>query len=84
MSRLHQELNDFEIWWDGNRVGTYTGGDSWNTGAIVVTAGDLDTTVLLFCEIQEDGFPGGDGRGALLDNIRVVAANSVGCLQRRF
>lgn len=70
--------HDFEIWWDGNRVGTYTGGDSWNTGAIVVTAGDLDTTVLLFCEIQEDGFPGGDGRGALLDNIRVVAANSVG------
>ena len=70
--------NDFEIWWDGNRVGTYTGGDSWNTGAIVVTAGDLDTTVLLFCEIQEDGFLGGDGRGALLDNIRVVAANSVG------
>jgi FKBP-type peptidyl-prolyl cis-trans isomerase FkpA len=69
--------NDFEIWWDGDRVGTYTGGDSWNTGAIVVTAGDLDTTVLLFCEIQEDGFPGGDGRGALLDNIRVVKANSV-------
>ena len=25
--------NDFEIWWDGDRVGTYTGGDSWNTGA---------------------------------------------------
>ena len=24
--------NDFEIWWDGNRVGTYTGGDSWNNG----------------------------------------------------
>jgi hypothetical protein len=70
--------NDFEIWWDGSRVGAYTGGDSWNTGAIVVTAGDLDTTVLLFCEIPEDGFPGGDGRGALLDNIRVVAANSVG------
>ena len=69
--------NDFEIWWDGDRVGTYTGGDSWNTGAIVVTAGDLDTTVLLFCEIQEDGFSGGDGRGALLDNIRVVKANSV-------
>ncbi|MDE0934340.1 MAG: FKBP-type peptidyl-prolyl cis-trans isomerase [Mariniblastus sp.] len=72
------KTNDFEIWWDGNRVGTYTGGDSWNTGAIVVTAGDLATTVLLFCEIQEDGFAGGDGRGALLDNIRVVAANSVG------
>ncbi|MDB2318662.1 FKBP-type peptidyl-prolyl cis-trans isomerase [bacterium] len=71
------KTNDFEIWWDGDRVGTYTGGDSWNTGAIVVTAGDLDTTVLLFCEIQEDGFPGGDGRGALLDNIRVVKANSV-------
>ncbi len=69
---------DFEVWWNGNLEGRFTGGDAWHTGVIKVTASDLATTRLLFCEIQEPGAPGGDGLGALLDNIRVFKATDYG------
>ena len=69
--------HDFEVYWDNQLVGRFTGGDSWNTAVINVRSSSLDTTRLLFCEIQEDGALTGDGQGALLDNIRVVEAHEV-------
>lgn len=72
-----QFTHDFEIWWNNILVGRLTGGDNWNTGAIRVTSSNLATTRLLFCEIQESGAATGDGRGALLDNVRVVKFDEV-------
>ena len=69
--------HDFEVWWNNELVGRFTGGDSWTTGIIKVTSSNLDVTRLLFCEISEVGAPEGDGQGALLDNIRVVKASEV-------
>ncbi len=67
---------DFEVWWNGTLQAIYTGGDIWQTGGLVVTGGDGATTQLLLCEVAEGDSGGGDGLGALLDNIRVVEANS--------
>lgn len=69
--------HDFEVWWGGELVGRFTGGDNWHTSVIKVTSTEFDSSRLLFCEIQEPGAPGGDGRGALLDNIRVFKADSM-------
>ena len=62
---------DFEVWWNGTLQAIYTGGDIWQTGGLVVTGGDGATTQLLLCEVAEGDSGGGDGLGALLDNIRV-------------
>lgn len=77
-----QFTHDFEVWWGGVRVGRFTGGVEWQTGIINVGAFEGDpahgqTAELLFCEIPEDGAPGGDGMGALLDNIRIVEVDEV-------
>ncbi len=69
--------HDFEFWWNGSLVERLTGGDHWNTAVFQVTSSSLATTELLFCEIEESGAPFGDGRGALLDNIRVVKSDPV-------
>lgn len=67
------QTNDFEVWWGGQLVAIYSGQEFWHTGSLTVTATTTGTTELLFCEVPEDGQPaGGDGVGALLDNIRVV------------
>ena len=63
----------FQVFWDNELVGTYTGSETWQTGVISVQ-GNADTTRLSFAEIQEGDTNGGDGRGALLDNVRVVQA----------
>ena len=69
--------HDFEVLWNGSLVGRFTGGDHWNTSVIRVTSSNLESTQLMFSEIQESGAPGGDGRGALLDNIRVVKSDPI-------
>lgn len=69
--------HDFEVWWNGDLVGRFTGGNAWQTGVISVTSSEFDATRLLFCEIQELNASGGDGQGALLDNIRVIKSNSM-------
>ena len=68
---------DFEVWWNGELVGSLTAGDEWTTGTISVTSSEFDVTELQFNEVAEESAPGGDGIGALLDNIRVVEANEV-------
>ena len=69
---------DFEVWWNGELIETYQSGDYWQTGSIRVTSSSNLTTQLLFCEVVESGQPqGGDGVGALLDNIRVMQAIEV-------
>ena len=67
--------HDFEVTWNGEIIATLTGGNTWNTSVLKVTASEFETTRLIFSEIQEDGFDGGDGRGALLDNVRIVRAD---------
>jgi cyclophilin family peptidyl-prolyl cis-trans isomerase len=67
---------DFEVWWNGTLQAIYTGADIWQTGGLLVTGGDGDTTQLLLCEVSEGASGGGDGLGALLDNIRLVKANA--------
>lgn len=71
------DTHAFEIWWNGEQLGTYTGTTYWQTGVFEVTSSDADTTELMFAEIEEGIVGGGDGRGALLDNIRVVKANEI-------
>ena len=63
---------DFEVWWNGSHIKTITAGSIWETGVLRVTGGPGSTTELLFCEVQEGPQGGGDGLGALLDNVRVV------------
>ena len=68
------DTNTFQVWWDGALQDEFTGDSYWQTGVISVTGGDAESTRLLFSEIGADG---GDGRGALLDNIRVVKVNEI-------
>ncbi len=70
--------NTFEILWGGERVGTYNGTNSWQTAVISVQGSAEDLTRLEFREIAEDGSAGGDGRGALIDNVQVVLATEGG------
>lgn len=64
----------FQVWWNDVLMATYTGTETWQTGVISVQAGDSDFTRLQFSELEEGVNNGGDGRGALLDNIRVIRA----------
>lgn len=65
---------DFEVWWNGEQMAVYTGDQFWETGTVLVTGGSGVTSELLFCEVEEGPRLGGDGLGAVLDNIRVVEA----------
>lgn len=68
--------NDFQVWWNGELVGTYRGGQQWQTGTVKVSSNSTSTSELMFTEIDEAGVAG-DGLGALLDNIRIVQASEV-------
>ncbi|MEM7453713.1 MAG: peptidylprolyl isomerase [Planctomycetota bacterium] len=68
--------NTFEIYWNELLVGTYQGTEQWQTATIVVE-GTADLTRLEFREVGESGNPGGDGRGALIDNVRVVSVSEM-------
>jgi cyclophilin family peptidyl-prolyl cis-trans isomerase len=72
--QITERTADFEVWWDGVKVGTFTSNEQWKTGTIWVTGGSGSTSRLMFSEIAEGASGGGDGLGALLNNVRVVAA----------
>ena len=69
-----ENTHAFQVFWDGDLVGTYTGSETWQTGVISVQGSASDTTRLSFAEFVEGDTGGGDSRGALLDNVRVVQA----------
>ena len=65
---------EFQVWWDQELVAIYNGDQFWETGTVLVTGGSGSFTELLFCEAEVGPTGGGDGLGAVLDNIRVVEA----------
>ncbi len=66
------ETNDVEVVWDGNSVGIFRATIHWQTVVVAVQGGADDTTRLEFRELAA----GNDGRGPLLDNVRLVRVNS--------
>ena len=68
--------NDFEVLFNGNVVGEYSGADLWQTGAVTVMSDVTGSSELMFREIAEGANNAGDTQGALLDNIRVMNANA--------
>ena len=77
--------NDFEVYWNGELVASMTGGDFWQTAAFTVTgasddpdddvAGEEVSSRLEFRDMRE-GNRGGDGRGSLIDCVRLTAVSS--------
>ncbi len=65
---------EVQVWWNQELVAIYNGDEFWETGTVLVTAGSGSFTELLFCEAEVGPTGGGDGLGAVLDNIRVVEA----------
>lgn len=66
------ETNDVEVIWDGTSVGTFRATIHWQTVVVSVQGGVNDTTRLEFRELAA----GNDGRGPLLDNVRLVRVES--------
>ncbi len=70
------DTNEFEVTWDGEVVGRFTGIAHWQTASMSVTGASLESTTRVeFREVSSDG---GDGRGALIDNVRLVAVADMG------
>ncbi len=63
--------NDLEVYWGGVSQGRFTAVDHWQTITIQLM-GDGRLTELLFCEVPEPNASLGDGRGPLIDNVRLV------------
>ncbi len=78
--------NDFEVFWNNELIGTFTGVDSIQTAAFRVLGGSLpqaggqpdDTTKtrLEFRDMRGEDDRTGDWRGALIDNVRLVEAST--------
>ncbi|MCL4128140.1 UNVERIFIED_CONTAM: hypothetical protein GTU68_011935 [Idotea baltica] len=68
---------DFEVLFDGEVVGSFTGKDLWLTGVVEVTGDASGTSEIAFREIADEGTTGDDGIGSLLDNVRLVRATEV-------
>ena len=78
--------NDFEVYWNGELIASMTGGDFWQTAAFTVigASDDRDNDVagadvlsrLEFRDMRE-GDRGGDGRGSLIDCVRMTAVSDV-------
>jgi len=76
--------NDFEVYWNGELIASMTGGDFWQTATFTVTgasdqggdvAGEDVLSRLEFRDMRE-GNRGGDGRGSLIDCVRLTAVTS--------
>ncbi len=85
--------NDFEVYWNGNLVASMTGGNLWQTASFTVigssddpdndVAGEEVTSRLEFRDMR-DGNRGGDGRGALIDCVRLTAVSAVSIVNGGF
>ncbi len=69
----HESTNEVEVFWNGENVGSYRGIDFWQTIALQVESGGGTQTRLEFREIAGAG---NDGRGPLIDNVRVIKVNA--------
>ena len=73
--------NDFEVYWNGELVASMTGGNLWQTAAFTLTGpsggteGDDSLSRLEFRDMR-DGDRGGDGRGALIDCVRLTEVST--------
>ena len=74
--------NDFEVYWNGDLIASMTGGDFFQTAAFTVVGasdnpdGDVaGEQVLSRLEFRDgrEGDRGGDGRGSLIDCVRLTA-----------
>ncbi len=85
--------NDFEVFWNGNLVASMTGGDFWQTAAFTVigasdtpdddVAGEGVISRLEFRDMR-DGNRGGDGRGSLIDCVRLAAVSETSIVNGGF
>lgn len=77
--------NDFEVYWNGDLVVSMTGGDLWQTASFTVigasddpgndVAGEEVVSRLEFRDMR-DGNRGGNGRGSLIDCVRLTAVTA--------
>jgi hypothetical protein len=78
MPQAAQELSDvtseFEVWWNGTLVTAVQPNQSWKTMTIEVFGGNGDFSRLMFSEVAAGRHGGGDGIGALINNVRLVQA----------
>ena len=72
--QLTERTSDFEVWWNNDLIATYSAGEFWKTGSLLVTGGSGATSRLMFAEIANGPHGAGDGIGAMLNNIQVVLA----------
>ncbi|MEM7783112.1 MAG: FKBP-type peptidyl-prolyl cis-trans isomerase [Planctomycetota bacterium] len=67
--------DEFRVRWDNAWAGTFFSEGDWRSVGLILTASS-DTTRLTFLEPGEAN--GGDGSGALIDNVRVIELQSIG------
>ena len=76
--------NDFEVYWNGELIASMTGGDFWQTAAFTVIGASDDSSndrpgenVLSRLEFRDmrEGDREGDGRGSLIDCVRLTAVS---------
>lgn len=71
---LSYETAEFEVWWNGTLVTVVHPNETWKTMTIEVYGGAEDFSRLTFAEVLHGRSSGGDGIGALIDNVRLVHA----------
>ena len=77
--------NDFEVYWDGELIASLTGGNFWQTAAFTVTGpSDGEATSRLEFRDMREGDRGGDGRGALIDCVRLTAVSDASIINGSF
>ena len=81
--------NDFEVYFNGELIASLTGGVLWQTAAYTVTGaadsetGDANLSRLEFRDLR-DGDRGGDGRGTLIDCVRLTAVSTSSIINGSF
>ena len=63
------QTNDVEVFWGGTSLGTFSAARHWQSVVLAVKGASTDTTRL---EFRETTTAGGDGRGPLIDNVRLT------------
>lgn len=74
-------VENLEVFWNDELVGTFESGSLWTTHAIIVDGINGNSQL----EFREQGATGGDGVGVLIDNVNLaVATDSLGVTNGSF
>ena len=67
--------NDVEVTWNGESLGVFRAVEYWRTVTLYVQGGSAEFSTLEFREVV-DGLAGGDGNGAMIDNVQLINVGS--------